>query len=191
MKWTQHDTDAHRDRKLIDLMDLYGAEGYGVYWVTVELIAARLDSQNVTMELEEESYHIARAMGGRTPTDRVDAILKKCLDLRLFDMGPNGRIRCLTLLKKLDTVSTRCESIKGMRDQMRRFEPTSNNVRRRTDVPTDKQTDLLSAADEPGPFDCFGIDEIEKRLKNPMYSGLLRDDLEKRRDFLLSQEKVS
>lgn len=185
MKWFQHDSNAHTDPKLVDLADRWGAEGLGIYWVVVELIATRLDGQNPTMELEEKTPHIARIFGGRTSIDRIEAILKFCEDLGLFKRGPNNRIQCPTLLKKLDTVSTRNESLKAMRDQMRRFEPTSNNVRRLTDGLTDIQTDLLQGQDASKL--SVELDKLEKAMNNPNNSDILNLQYQEKRKTLLAQ----
>ena len=150
MKWLQHDTDASTDRKLKDLVAVYGAEGYGVYWLTVEKIAARMDPTNMSLELEEEAHHLAHDFMGRTPADRVDLILKKCLDLGLLQMSPNGRLMCKTLWNKLDNTTSDNKEIKRMKAERVRFQGTSKELGRalvdihtygdneRTDVPARK-----------------------------------------------------
>ena len=39
MKWFKHDSDANQDAKLKKLRLKYGAQGYGIYWYCLELIA--------------------------------------------------------------------------------------------------------------------------------------------------------
>lgn len=162
MKWFQHDTDAITDKKLMELAAKYGAEGVGVYWTVVEKIAAKMGT-SVTLELEEDTYQIAHAFWGRTPTDRIDAILKTCEDLALFDRGPHGRIRCLTLLKKLDKFTTNNKTFQRMKDEMDRFKrdcpPTGQSVV----LPTDKQTNNtdLPARKYPSAQELFELERLK------------------------------
>lgn len=143
MRWFQHDSDAITDKKLMELASKYGAEGIGIYWTVVEKIAAKMGT-SLTLELEEDTYQIAHAFWGRTPTDRIDAILKACEDLKLFDRGPNGRIRCMTLLKKLDKFTSNNRTFSKMKHEIERFTEfplTGQSVVLPTDKPTNN-TDL-------------------------------------------------
>ncbi|BDQ36327.1 hypothetical protein SYK_06870 [Pseudodesulfovibrio nedwellii] len=51
MKWFKHMSDAHRDPKLIALMDEFGVEGYGMWWIICEVVADQYKA-NGTPELE-------------------------------------------------------------------------------------------------------------------------------------------
>ncbi len=63
MKWVQHDTDANQDAKLQNVLLDYGLEGYGLYWYCIELIAQKVDKDNITFELEHDARIIARNVG--------------------------------------------------------------------------------------------------------------------------------
>lgn len=43
MKWFKHDSGAHNDEKMRELIHEFGCEGYGVYMVMLELVAEKLD----------------------------------------------------------------------------------------------------------------------------------------------------
>lgn len=43
MKWFKHMSDAHMDEKLSEIIDEFGYEGYGRWWVILELIAKQMD----------------------------------------------------------------------------------------------------------------------------------------------------
>lgn len=43
MKWFKHDSGAHNDEKVRDLIHEFGCEGYGVYMIILELIAEKID----------------------------------------------------------------------------------------------------------------------------------------------------
>lgn len=196
MKWFQHDSDALTDKKLMDLAMKYRAEGIGVYWTVVEKIAAKMGSC-VTLELEEESYHLAVALGGM-PVDRIDAILKCCEDLDLFDRGPNGRIRCLTLLKKLDNFTNTNPQMREMKAQMERFkrdyprhfEVTSKSLMtdRKKDTYQESLPGVVNGQRSEGVI-ISEIEALEKALKNPMNTEILNQQYEERRRVLLAQAK--
>jgi hypothetical protein len=42
MKWFEHDTDAHMNQRLRDARAIFGAEGYGAFWIVQELIAGAM-----------------------------------------------------------------------------------------------------------------------------------------------------
>ena len=46
MRWFKHMTGAHRDESLCRMMDEFGLEGYGAYWIVLETIAAQCDKKD-------------------------------------------------------------------------------------------------------------------------------------------------
>lgn len=51
MKWFKHFSDANRDPKLISLIDEFGFEGYGMWWIICEVVADQYQA-NGNPELE-------------------------------------------------------------------------------------------------------------------------------------------
>jgi len=45
MRWLKHLTQAHNDEAMSELLDEFGAEGYGVWWIILEKIAAQMDKK--------------------------------------------------------------------------------------------------------------------------------------------------
>jgi len=43
MRWFKHLSTAHYDESMSELMDEFGAMGYGVWWIILEKIAAQMD----------------------------------------------------------------------------------------------------------------------------------------------------
>jgi hypothetical protein len=43
MRWFKHLSNASEDEKLSEILDLFGAEGYGIYWIICEKIAFLMD----------------------------------------------------------------------------------------------------------------------------------------------------
>lgn len=104
MKWFRHDSTANNDAKLQDLILEYGAEGYGVYWYCLELIAGNVSPDNLTFELEHDARIIARNLGvGR---QRVEEIMSHMVNLGLFQ-GVGGVITCLKLAKRADDYTSK------------------------------------------------------------------------------------
>ena len=57
MKWFKHET--RRNAQLKRLIMEFGLEGYGVYWLCMELISGSISIDNLTFELEEDAELIA------------------------------------------------------------------------------------------------------------------------------------
>ncbi|CAH9016834.1 protein of unknown function DUF4373 [Vibrio phage 242E40-1] len=98
MKWIQHDTDANQDAKLQNVLLDYGLEGYGLYWYCIELIAGKVDANNITFELEHDARVIARNTGS-TP-QKVEEMMRYFVSIGLFE-NSNNTITCLKLAKRL------------------------------------------------------------------------------------------
>lgn len=111
MKWFKHDTDASRDAKIQKLILRYGAEGYGVYWYCIELIAGNISEKNITFELEHDAEIIAdnlkiKSTPEKSPIDRVNEMMKYIVKLKLFSENSKGGIFCFKILNRLDTSMT-------------------------------------------------------------------------------------
>lgn len=46
MRWMKHMTNARDNETLSELMECFGAEGYGVWWIILELIASQMDKSD-------------------------------------------------------------------------------------------------------------------------------------------------
>lgn len=103
IKWIKHDTDANQDAKLQNVLLDYGLEGYGLYWYCIELIAGKVDKDNITFELEHDARIIARNTGC-TP-QKVEEMMKYFVSIGLFE-NSHGVISCLKLAKRLDKSMT-------------------------------------------------------------------------------------
>lgn len=103
MQWIKHDTDANQDAKLQNVLLDYGIEGYGLYWYCIELIAGKVDKNNITFELEHDARIIARNVG--STAQKVEEMMKYFVDIGLFECS-NNTITCLKLAKRLDQSMT-------------------------------------------------------------------------------------
>ncbi len=103
MRWVKHDTDAHMDAKLQEILLDYGLEGYGLYWYCIELIAGKISPENTRFSLEHDARVIARNTG--TAAEKVTEILAGFIDLGLFE-STDGFVTCMKLAKRLDNSMT-------------------------------------------------------------------------------------
>lgn len=103
MKWIKHDTDANNDAKLQNVLLDYGLEGYGLYWYCIELIAGKVDKDNITFELEHDARIIARNVG--STAQKVEEMMRYFVKTGLFESS-NGVITCFKLARRLDQSMT-------------------------------------------------------------------------------------
>ena len=92
------------DAKLQEVLLDYGLEGYGLYFYCLEMIVNKISSDNLAFELEHDARIIARNTGS-TPK-KVEEMMRKFVDLGLFENSGTGGIRCIKLLNRLDSSMT-------------------------------------------------------------------------------------
>ena len=139
MKWFKHDTDANMDAKLQEVMLDYGLEGYGLYWYCIELIAQRVNGNNLTFELEHDCRIIARNTGS-TP-QKVEQMMRTFISLGLLN-AENGHVFCLKLASRCDDftgkavrrngVKTVTNQSVGVNPSLSDFVPLEVEVRKRS-----------------------------------------------------------
>lgn len=99
MKWFKHDSDASNDAKLKKLRLKYGAQGYGIYWYCLELIARNVEKHNLTFELEHDAELIADDF--KLSADLVQHIMTYMVELELFE-NVDGVVSCLKMATRAD-----------------------------------------------------------------------------------------
>jgi hypothetical protein len=83
--WFKHDYEAGSDEKLEELIEQYGAIGYGVYWWVVE----RLHKENNSIELTERFFKsVSRKM--KQKLEKIKQLLNEMVeDFNLFEVDNN------------------------------------------------------------------------------------------------------
>jgi len=99
MKWFKHDSDAGNDAKLRKLRLKYGAQGYGIYWYCLELIARNVEKHNLTFELEHDTVLIGDDF--KLSGEFVQEMMSYMVDLGLFE-NSHGVITCLKMSNRTD-----------------------------------------------------------------------------------------
>lgn len=119
MKWIKHDTDANQDAKLQNVLLDYGLEGYGLYWYCIELIAGKVDKDNITFDLEHDARIIARNTG--STAQRVEEMMRYFVEIGLFE-NAGGVITCMKLAKRLDKSMTSNPEMRQIIDRLKNIE---------------------------------------------------------------------
>ena len=123
IKWFKHDSNANSDSKLQNVLLDYGLEGYGLYWYCIELIAGKVDADNITFSLEHDARIIARNTGC-TP-QKVEEMMRYFVSVGLFE-NSDGVITCMKMAKRLDQSMTSNKAMRAIIDQIKaKTEPES------------------------------------------------------------------
>lgn len=116
MKWFKHDSDAGNDAKLRKLRIKYGAQGYGIYWYCLELIARNVEKHNLTFELEHDAELIADDF--KLSGELVQEMMTYMVNLGLFE-NSQGVITCLKMSSRTDEYTAKLLSkIKNTPDKV-------------------------------------------------------------------------
>ena len=167
MKWFKHDSDANRDPKLEKVLMKYGAEGYALYWLCVELIAAPIDKHNLTFELKHDAEILAHRL--KMDSVKVEEIMQYMTRISLFEMEPTTRvITCLKIASRIENSIIKNSQLKEIQSlisennpgQVRTIPDKSGQVRleeKRLDTEKKKTTTAPSVPDEPPEFTEFKL----------------------------------
>ena len=200
MKWIKHDTDANQDAKLQNVFLDYGLEGYGLYWYCIELIAGKVDKDNITFDLEHDARIIARNTG--STTQRVEEMMRYFVKVDLFE-DTDGVVTCLKLAKRLDKSMTSnlemrglienlkshdsimTQSVKPMQEENRREENRLEETRIDKSKGPSKKLDfsVLQMTD----MQCTDIVRIRRKNKGTALTQVIINQLAKQ--FFLAAEK--
>jgi hypothetical protein len=119
MLWIKHDTDANQDAKMQNVLLDYGIEGYGLYWYCLELIAGKVNKDNITFELEHDARIIARNIG--STVQKVEEMMRYFVKSGLFESS-HGVITCLKIAKRLDQSMTSNPQMREIIDNFKRHD---------------------------------------------------------------------
>lgn len=171
MKWFKHDTDANRDAKLEKVLMKYGSDGYALYWLCLELIAAPIDKHNINFELK----HDAEILGHKLKIDsvRVEEIMRYFIGLKLFEHdSTTNRITCLKLANRIENSIVKNPQLIEIQRLISQEIPDNpglsgtirdNSGKSRLDTDTDTDLDLLNNPEAKLPLSP--VDGKKKTLK--------------------------
>ena len=110
MHWLKHDAGAHMNVKHQKLIRKYGIQGYGLYWMIVEMITERIDENNLTFTLEQDlemlvrAAHLDKQVGVQIPFDPCAwcvQFLNYCTEIKLFYLNCDDEICCPAIAERL------------------------------------------------------------------------------------------
>ena len=111
MKWFKHNTNAHTDTRLQKIRMKFGADGYALYWLCVEIIAGEVSQDNITFELEHDADLLGKMLN--IGVDRVKEIMEYMIQIDLFSLNTkNHRLICMALANCLDDTLSRNQRMK-------------------------------------------------------------------------------
>ncbi len=100
-----HDSNARNDPKLKAVKKKYGIEGYGRYWVVIEMLR---ESSKYKLEYNDECIWNALAEEMKVDEKEVKQFIDDCIKIyKLFILDQNGYFyseALLTRMVKLDTI---------------------------------------------------------------------------------------
>jgi hypothetical protein len=114
MKWFKHKSDSWRDEALMKLRYESGLEGYGLYWMLVEMIAEKMDHTD-RCELEMPVSFWASQTG--VSVRKFGSLIKKMSDLSLISVISTGnilKIKIDNLLNNRDEHTKKLRSNSGV-----------------------------------------------------------------------------
>jgi hypothetical protein len=107
MRWFKHMSRSHMDTGLCRLMDEFGVEGYGAYWLLLEAIADQCDSSNnVTISMSHQNWRKVLPFYPK----RLEKFAQCLGNLQLFSVEVSDSlvtISCPKLLKYRDEYAAR------------------------------------------------------------------------------------
>jgi hypothetical protein len=117
LKWFKHESTASTGPKLQKVLMKYGAQGYGLYWYCLELIAAPIDKNNITFELEHDCEILAYNL--KIDSMLVEEIMTYMISLKLFELEEStNKITCLRLAKMLENSIVKNPQLKLVQEQL-------------------------------------------------------------------------
>ena len=82
MKWFKHHTDAHNNLKFQKIFNEFGSEGYGLFWVCVELVGREGENFRISTKKDWISYLVKNST---IPQDKLKKILTAFGEIGLVD----------------------------------------------------------------------------------------------------------
>ena len=128
--WFKHDSSAHSDIKMLKIKHIYGFEGIGLYWSTIEVLR---EQSGYRWESDDSSVQcLATCIGA--DHERYLNFIKDAIGVGLF-MVEDGFLFSESLLKRMDVWETKKENgKKGGRP--------ANENRIKTETKTETKTEI-------------------------------------------------
>lgn len=169
MKWFKHFSDAKYDVRMRRLINMYGIEGYGLYFAVIESIAFGIERNNPMPDLEDNAHDIAEYFG--MDTVKVEEIMKYCIELKLFEYNEDTkRLLCFKMLHHLDNAMSQNPEIKQILDNFKSLEITLSNPKNLSQIRLDKNRKEKKKKREPKKFTKPAVAIIKEYCDKKSYN---------------------
>lgn len=112
MRWFKHYNDATNSLKLSSLLNILGAEGYGFYWLFLELISSKFDGSSAKVLIHPDEVLQKFRLNNRR---KMVGFVKVLNELSLIDVQTEGKLFKInpSILVKLKQKNFKCEHFEG------------------------------------------------------------------------------
>ncbi len=166
MRWFKHLSDAHNDESMAELIDEFGAAGYGVWWIILEKIAAQMDkSGRCDARYSFKKWSKSCGLSVKKFQKTVSFLTKlEKLSAKVCEKNSNFLIiECRNLLKFRDEYSKKS----GHTPDRRRIK-SGHTPHQETETETETETEVFNS-DNDKPLSKSGkIDFRELLMENEM-----------------------
>jgi len=157
------------DRKIKNLIDKYGIEGYGLYNLVLESITEKLCNEKPDPDLEESCEEMARFYNG--DTSKINEIASFMINQGLLELSEiTTRIECKKIYKYLEQSQTRSDKIRELiksykKDAKKLIKDVSQTVSDIYDRTEQNRTEQNRNADIEKIYELYpNYDSIGKRV---------------------------
>lgn len=93
-----HDSNAHCDPKIVDMMFDYGIEGYGMFWMIVESLR---EQDNYCLKLDRSTYRMI-SKETMKPVEFIEKYIDDCINKYLLFMHEDGMFYSKSLYERMN-----------------------------------------------------------------------------------------
>lgn len=93
-----HDADARHDPKIVCMMNIFGVEGYGIYWCIIEILREEDD-----FKYKINNKYWAEGLAGqcKTTSKKIKEFVKTCIEIELLQTDGEKYIWSDSLIKRM------------------------------------------------------------------------------------------
>lgn len=128
----EHDTDARKDDKVMIMRSAYGAEGYGWYWMLIEIMSKHKDCR---LQMKQPYFYDALSMELQTDPSTIKSFIDDCIkEFKLFKTDKEfvWTDRLTRTLKKANKKSRQAREASLIGWEKRKGTGNSNTTAKRT-----------------------------------------------------------
>lgn len=151
MRWFKHMTGSRTDEKIALVMDEFGLEGYGAFWVLLEMVASKVDEKNcISVTYPESTF--CRTLG--VSRGKLAKFLQFFAEIGIFSVEKCGKsitIGSPNILKYRDEWTAKKARNSGVTPEKLRCKETD------TDTDIDKEKTILTDSPKES---CAPVEKI-------------------------------